>query len=455
MRRWSRTLAWSIVLLAACEGTIMGAPPVDAGPSPVDSDAGAGPSPGDDSDGATDDTARPTSDAGAGDGLERPDPIPDPGTRELAEIIRSHPEGGVVWLPDGVYEKGTVRDFAPASPLVLVAESRGGVVVTRSDAIVGQTSVVLENVRDVAFVGLRFERVTVALNGARDLAFWYTEHTIPAETHTEPRRKLCGGGRSPDAFLVTGSERLYLFGVTIDDVGHDGIKVGNTDDLTLVGAEILNVHHAAYQTETTPEDAASCGHRADDLFHHSDGIQIYPGGVNRLTVSDSYVQTQLMWQVESGGSCRDLRIQRSLLDARFGDCQTLNTRVKTSADPSAEMNITVIDTRSHCDEARVDNRFISGSPKWHFITLGTRCPNHTLLVRDVEFLDAAAPTHTPADAWRELHPFSRWPCFLDVDVGFPGFARSCTDGTGFPSYEPADPTGAVPFEHHACNGAYG
>jgi hypothetical protein len=235
--------------------------------------------------------------------------------------------------------------------------------------------------------------------------------------------------------------------------GTTGSKIGSTDDVTVVGTDILNVHHKSYQTETSPEDAASCGHDADDLFHHSDGIQIYPGGVNRMLVSDSYVQTQFMWQVAAEDSCRDLQVQRSMLDAGFGDCQTINTRVKSSAD-DAEMDVTVLDTDSYCDNARVDNPYLSGAPKWHFITLGTDCPNHTLRTDDVEFFDTAAPESTPADAWRQEHPFSTWGCFLQIDVGWDDVASNCTGASSFPSVERLGGSNAQPFEHHACNGAY-
>ncbi len=373
-----------------------------------------------------------------------PKPVPWIGQRDIAKIIKSRPNGGVVWLPNGKYYLGELSNFKPKKPLVLVAQSAGKVIVTRKNNVVGKTTLTLQNVRNVGFVGLTFDRISVDITNSSDLAFWYTNHTIPPQTHTAARRKLCGGGRSPDAFRVNGSNRVDFFGVDIDEVGADGLKVGNSSDLRFVGSAFVNVHHDSYQTGTSAADARTCGHQPKDKFHHSDAIQIFPGGVNRLVVSDSYSNGVFMMQLSgNGGSSKGLVIQRSVLEPAFANCQAINTRVKTAG---KTMDLSVVDTTTYCNR--------STPLKWQFVTQGTKCPNHKLRVKNAQFKRGNAPAVGPLEKWRSSHPMNRWGCFFSEDVGWAGFAQYCPNKAGFPSYKPVSTAGAQQFSEHACNGAY-
>ena len=400
-----------------------------------------------------------------------PRPIPQPNSRNVAEIIAAHPQGGVLFLPNGRYLLGRLSGFAPDKPLVVVAEDKHQVIVDREDdAPLGQTSLVLEDVRDLSFVGLKFWRVTVRLDQAENVNFWYTHHSVPPEEHPQATKKLCGTGRSPDGFLLSNSRGVRIFGSDIDRIAHDAIKVGSTDGLSVVGTAIQNVTHGNYQTDTRVADAATCGHirqsdrdrcgatplaacqlPAADKLHHADGIQIFPGNVNYLTLSDSLVDAPLMWQISNGGgSSTQLQIQRTLLKARFyAGCTTVNSRIKADARAGATMDINVLQSTNYC---MVD---ASPAPRWTFFTKGNaRCPEHRIYTDAVEFL-SMAQSETPASpvaAWRALHPYAAWPCFLSRDVGWSTYESSCHRDYARFTRLPTDQ--AAPLADHACNGVY-
>ena len=354
-----------------------------------------------------------------------PPPPPPTGTNDFGQLIRNNAAGGVVIVPNGTYYISDVRNFAPQRPLVLVAESQGGVVVTRrSGAAEGQTSLHLDGVRDIAFVGIDFRYVTLRIEDSSDVHLWYTFHTYPAEQKPRPRHKVCGGGRSPDGLLMSNVRNVKFHGIELDRIGNDGIKLSAVRDAQLVGARLTNIHNQSYQTDTTALEAARCGQKPTDKLYHSDVIQIFPGNVHNFVMSDSFSDGHLVLQVESPGqSVSGFRIQDSWLSASHQDCVTINTRVKPAAG-TTPMELIVVDSTSWCAPK---------AEKWHFMTKDTMS-SHRLMVGNVTYETSKnAPSPTPADEWKARFPYEAWGCFVTEDIGWTQLGASCAH-SGFPSY---------------------
>jgi hypothetical protein len=351
-------------------------------------------------------------------------------TDDFGRLIRNSSEGGISVVPDGTYFVSDVKDFTPKRPLVLVAETEGGVVVTRRDgAKEGQTALLLDDVHDVALVGIRFRDATLRITNSSDVHLWYTSHTYPPERKPRPTHKVCGDGRAPDGILMSNVRNVKLHGIEVDEIGNDGIKISGVRDGQLVGASLTNIDHRKYQTHTTVAEAARCGQKPTDKFYHSDAIQIYPGDVHDFVMSDSFTDRHLMLQVERpGASVSGFQIQNSWLSNSSRDCVTINTRVKAGAG-STPMELTVVDSTSWCEPK---------PEKWHFYTKNTTSA-HRLLIGGVTFeTSKTAPSPTPADKWRAKFPYEAWGCFISEDVGWNQIGAPCTHA-GFPSFRgPSD-----------------
>jgi len=346
-------------------------------------------------------------------------------SNDFGQLIHDNAAGGIVLVPNGTYFISEVQHFARERPLVLVAETEGGVVVTRrKDATEGQTALYLDDVHDIAFVGIRFRNVTLYIKDSSDVHLWYTFHSYPREQKPRPRHKVCGDGRAPDGILMSNVQNVKLHGIELDGIGNDGLKISDVRDAQLVGASFRNIDHRSNQTDTTAAEAARCGQKPTDRFYHSDAIQIYPGNVHDFVVSDSFMDRQLMLQVEKlGASVSGFRIQSSWLSNPLRDCVTINTRVKSAAGQTP-MELIVVDSTSWCAPK---------PEKWHFFTRNTTS-SHRLMVGNVTYeTSKTAPSHTPADDWKARYPYEAWGCFVTKDIGWAEVGASCTH-SGFPSY---------------------
>jgi hypothetical protein len=224
-------------------------------------------------------------------------PPRDLGTRDITKYI-SLPGNEVVTVPDGTYTGGSV--IAPHTGtggpyhgwLVLVAQSRGGVVVDLST-----THLTLEaGTSRVLFVGFKFEDGTVTVRGD-DITFWYTEHTFPIEDWHD-QYEAAGG--TPDALLTMENalpkaiwigeqtsrtvKGTQLLGADVHDVGDDGVFVDHSEGAVIQGTRIWNIDRKSYDPGVNP-----WLHQYSDLFHN-DAVQI-PGNVHDFTLVDSSIGT--------------------------------------------------------------------------------------------------------------------------------------------------------------------
>ena len=343
---------------------------------------------------------------------------------DIGQLIRANPEGGIVFVPDGTYLFSSIEDFTPSKPLVLVAENKHKVVVTRpEEAREGETTFSLRNVHNVAFAGFYFQYVTLGLRDSSNIHLWYTFHTYPPEMKPRPRHKVCGGGRAPEGISAKNATDLKFHGLDFEDIGCDGLKIRSVRDAQVVGTRFVNIDDRQYQTDTTIAEALACGHRPDDKFYHSDAIQIAPGDVHDFVVSDCYTEGVMMLQVEpNGDSVSGFKIQSSWLSNPASQwCVPVDTRVKTVG---KTMELVIVDSTSWCEDK---------PPEFHFYTRGTKS-GHDLMLGNITYetsKHAASPT--PADDWRASYPYEAWGCFVREDIGWTQLNAPCSHG-GFPSF---------------------
>jgi hypothetical protein len=356
----------------------------------------------------------------------------------MGQLIRDNVAGGIVVVPNGTYVSSDVSDFTPSKPLVLVAESEGGVVVTRRDgAQEGETAFFLNRSHNIAFVGFDFVDVTLRIANSSGIHLWYTFHTYPPQKKPRPRHKTCGYGRAPDGIMMSNTQDVKFHGVEFDTIGNDAMKINSIRNAQIVGARFTNVSHQSYQTETTDAESAGCGHQAGDKYYHSDAIQIYPGDIHDFIVSDSYTERHMMLQVESStSSVSGFKIQHSWLSNPDRDCVTLNTRVKPQAG-NATMELAVVDSTSWCEPK---------PEKWHFYTGGTT-NGHDLMVGNLTYETSKhAPARTPADDWKMAYPYEAWGCFVRDDLGWTELSAACSH-SGFPSFRGPSNTATTKVVH--------
>jgi hypothetical protein len=181
--------------------------------------------------------------------------LPPAPTNDMGQLIRNSASGGIFFVPNGTYFLSDLTDFTPEKPLVLVSETRGGVVVTRrAGAQEGETDFHLNRSKNIAFVGIRFIDATLRITDSSNIHFWYTFHTYPPQKKPRPRHKTCGSGRAPDGMVLRNSRDLKFHGVEFDNIGNDAMKIDSVRDAQVVGARITNVDHQSYQTETSDSD---------------------------------------------------------------------------------------------------------------------------------------------------------------------------------------------------------
>jgi hypothetical protein len=317
-------------------------------------------------------------------------PPPAARTNDIGQLIRENAAGGIVFVPNGTYLFSNIEDFTPAKPLVLVAESKHGVVVTRPDgAQEGETDFHLDDIHNVSFVGFYFQYVTLRLSNASNIHLWYTFHTYPPQMKPRPRHKVCGGGRAPEGIRMRNVSHSKFHGLDFEDIGCDGLKISSVRDAQVVGARFVNIDEQQYQTDTTSAEALTCGHRPDDKFYHSDAIQISPGDVHNFMVSDSYTERVMMLQVAPNGeSVSGFQIQSSWLSNPSSQwCVPVDTRVKPDG---KAMELIIVDSTSWCEDK---------PPKLHFYTRGTRS-GHDLMLGNITYETSKhATSPTPADDW--------------------------------------------------------
>ncbi len=356
--------------------------------------------------------------------LSLPDPI-DPGDRDFGRIVRqTAPNGGVIVLPDGDYTVSDVSNFNPSNYVVVVSENPYGARVVRTANVVGQTDQYFSNSSKLIFVGIEFKDIVTRLGGNTDIYFWQTRHSYPVTAHPVPNETFCGGGVGPNGLELGNNNRLSLYGSVIDGIGHDGIKLNGDDNVLLRGIKITKIDHQNLQQG---RGNSRCGWDGDDNYH-DDGIQIYPGGVNNLTLEDSYVGRQMVIQVDNGGSSNNGLVFRNNMfyqEPPNGDCLAIDARVKPGAQSGATMDMTLSGNEAWCKDSQ-----------WIFYVAGSRAGAFTINGEAVtssqreanKYITKRSGTpntnNTPSETWRNNNPYDNWPCYLDSEIN--GFNQSVT-----------------------------
>ncbi len=360
-------------------------------------------------------------------GPELPDPI-DPGDRDFGRIVRTgSSDGGVIVLPDGEYRASDIDGLNPSGYLVVVAENPGGVRVTKTnDRRVGETDLTIRNSSRIVFVGMSFENIVTRIVDSSDVYFWHTHHTYPIGAHPDPYQTYCGSAVGPDGVELVRTTRVSLYGSDIDGIGHDAIKMDDADQSTFGGIKIMNLDHGGLQQGRGNE---RCGWDGDDNYH-DDSIQIWPGGVDDLTVEDSYVGRNTMTQVDGNGTSNTNLVFRNnwfQQEDRNDDCLAINARVKESAASGAIQTMTLDGNVAFCPNGRWTT-YVQGSRNNAMTINGERISSSTGNVNWLIPSRAGAPdmNATPADTWRQANGYDSWSCYLaSVAPGFPQDLLPC------------------------------
>lgn len=283
------------------------------------------------------------------------------------------PGDQIVVVPDGTYAGGEVRAEHPETDgiyrgwLVLVAETRGGVVVDLSEE-----ELELEpGTSRVMFVGFAFENGRVRNHGDH-IRYWHTTHTFPYDDWVDAGGPD-GPHPRPKAMLVARSNHVEVYGATFSDIGDDGINVWQSRDVRIEGS--------------TFTDIANAGH--DDLIH-ADAIQVQ-GDVRRMTVRQSVVERQHVG-TEANGDVAQIVWE----DCWFRDSRSAGITFAADGGHTIRGRRTGILSFGHSN----------GRDRIDFVD-GRRGP---VDVRDdgVVTRPPAPGARSPASEWRTTHPYDSW-----------------------------------------------
>ncbi len=416
-------LAVSALALLALRGgndspTVSGDYTPESSPPPTEAAEEAEPDADADTSTATesvDEEAPPPPDTPGEDAL--PEPI-EPSSNVLGDILDDYRDGGLIVLPAGRYLVGDIDGLNPSNRLTVVAERRNEVEIVRTADEIGETDFWIKNSSNVTFAGIWFRDVSTVVSSSNDIEFRYTRHSYPIEAHPDPANTWCSRNSQPNGLEINGwSENIDLYGVSIDGIGNDGIKVVQSDDVDVVGTVITNINHGFLQKGNTNGDCSSI----DGDNYHYDGIQFVNGSVDDFTLRDSYVGRRIVMQIDADGESNgNVTIDNVWLMAESTeqypaeyDCVTMLMRVNRDAASGARQTVTTNDLRSFCDPS------IDGDLHWttggnrsdSLIINGQAIPesqtNTNAQFDEIRF-GRAEIAESPAAVWREANSYQSW-----------------------------------------------
>lgn len=359
-----------------------------------------------------------------GTGPQLPAPI-NPAGRDFGTILKSYPNGGTIVLPDGDYKVSDVSGFNPSAFLVVVAQNPGKARVVRTSNTLGATDQLFSGSSKMIFVGLNFYQIDTIMNNSNNIHFWYTKHSFPIESHPTPNQTVCGGGQGPVTFEMTGSNNIKMFGIDAIGIGHDGIKLNATSNVTIKGSVVDQLDHKNLQQG---RGNASCGWDGNDNYH-IDAVQTYPGGVNNLNIENSFFGQRMTLQVDTNGASNKGMVLRNNSSyegtARAGvSCLGIDARVKTGAQAGATQDMIVTGSEVYCHNTTEWTFYVAGSRDNALSINGT--PVRSTDKEANEYLSRVVGVpvvaNTKIKAWRDANPYNKWNCFFAQNV--PGFVNS-------------------------------
>ncbi|MCU1429544.1 MAG: hypothetical protein JWL83_3544 [Actinomycetia bacterium] len=328
-----------------------------------------------------------------------------PSASSIVDYIRK-PGDQVVIVPNGVYSGGNVE--APHQQtggrdrgwLVLQAQSQGGVTVDLAGAELNLGP----NTSRVLFVGFKFINGSVRAYG-HDIAFWYTDHTFPADVWSaqapNPANPERGYYRAPRTVYVdkTSSHRVSFYGADVHDTG-TAFMISGSRDLLLQGVHIKNLSDKGLD----PHDVV-----------HPDAIAGVAGNTRRLTVRDSWVQGRIVLEDGGGAGGSDGGPHRDVLFANSWVSNSPSVGFIFSSNRQTQPRGIFgrrVDVYSWGHHARADRiETIDGRRA----DQPNSQPNRINVV-DEHVVNAPPPASmtSPPAAWRAAHPYRSWPQFLHL-----------------------------------------
>ncbi len=346
-----------------------------------------------------------------------PEPI-EPSSDILAEVLGNYDDGGLIVLPAGIYKVGDLDGLNPSSRLTVVAERRNEVQVVRTADEIGETDFWIKNSSNITFAGIWFRDVSTVVSSSSDIEFRYTRHSYPIEAHPDPANTWCSSNSQPNGLEINGrSQNVDLYGVSIDGIGNDGIKLVQSDHVDVVGTVITNVNHGFLQKGNTNGDCSS----VDGDNYHYDGVQFVNGSVDDFTLKDSYVGRRIVMQVDAGGESNgNVVIDNVWLMAEASDeypaeydCVTMLMRVNRDAASGARQTVTTSDLWSFCDPS-IDGElhWTTGGNRGDDLIINGQVIPETQTNTNVQFDEVrfakADISNSPAAVWRAANPYQEW-----------------------------------------------
>jgi hypothetical protein len=318
--------------------------------------------------------------------------------RDLANYVKL---GGdqVVVVPNGVYSARSVT--APHAPtngkykgwLVLKAQSPYGVVVDLS-----RGPLTLEaGTSRVLFVGFKFVKGSVDVKG-HDIAFWYTDHTFPADEWVrqapDKSRPERGMYRAPRTIYADegSTQNVSFYGVDAHDTS-SGILISKSTNTKLEGVHLWNFSDMGLD----PQDVT-----------HSDAIAGVAGQSKNLLVRDTWVQGRIMLIDANAARTIGGPHQNFVFTNTWVSNSPSASFTFTSRKPSAPLGIfgKRINVRSWAANNGKDRIDIVDGRQYYAANSQPSKVN----VQDIGVVKSPPPPGTPSPAalWRTAHPYDDW-----------------------------------------------
>lgn len=311
---------------------------------------------------------------------------PNPATTSVAprQSLLSYlrmPGDQVVVVPNGTYAGGAVIAEHPPTDgelggwLVLVAESRGGVVVDLS----ARDLRLREGTSRVAFVGMSFRNGRIRNHGTQ-IRYWYTTHTFPYDDWVDAGGPD-GPHSRPKTMLIGDAEEVEIYGADFSEIGDDAINLHDSRDVVIEG--------------TVFSDVVNDGH--GDLIH-ADAIQVQ-GDVRRMTIRQSVIERQHIGTEGNGDVAKVLWEDCWFRDSLSAGI-TFAAKGSSATIKGKRRDIWSFGHRSGDDRLDVvdgERRRAGSAPR-------------RIDVTDTRVRNRRPPTGTPspAEVWRAAHPYGSW-----------------------------------------------
>ena len=328
---------------------------------------------------------------------------------DIARFLKL-PGDQVVTVPDGTYTAGAVSAPHKATGgrfkgwLVLVAQTRGGVVVDQSppgtaigsNLTAGGDLVLESDSSRVLLVGFRFVNGSVHVQG-QHIGFWYTDHSFPAKVWAaEPGHPSGQYHRAPrPVYLDSGSADIRIYGSDLHDTGTALFIRDGVHDVTVSGVHIFDLTDGGRALD--PNDVI-----------HPDGIAMVAGAVDNVNITDSWIRPGEGAGANDGivpedpyGPIKDLKLANLWIsDVVNGGGINMASSVSGHGIFGTMSNVRLWNNGWDRNEA-VDGVNNTTTPNWK--------PNRIKFATS-GFVTGAPPAGSidPATAWRQTHPYTSW-----------------------------------------------